>query len=463
MADQPQDSLKTPAPNTPQAVLPTPDADMAHPAGDEKFVPPWCSYSLEAGLWFLVLLGVTGHDLLTPELWYTLLPVALSIVAAAWLAHLWFLREAAFFVSWPVAVLGIAATAFLYFSPPGGVPWIGGSPMVPLAMLFTFAAVACLLTELQVARLLVFTAFLVMIAGLSAMMYNLPGSKGHVPGTPDIFHPAWFDQERTLAMLLVFAIIFILGFAAWALAAWMPTRQAFTSHSRVLSLSSPGFNLAIMGLAMGMILMVPLFRLEMVWVLPMAAIVAILLLLLATIRGLMSPLALVAVILFLLAVVAANLARPQGFWGDQSGDWLKANLASLGQGSEQRIWSPEAERFGELVLKQDGANLSLANGLFSLERPTPQWPSMLSVASNWGIFLLAAFGVSLLVQAVRGLWHQQASVNALAALALTGVLAIAFLVCFTTAFNHLGLAFMATILVAIAATRGEFDQEYQED
>ena len=413
---------------------------------------------MEGSLWLAILLASLFSSVLDHGAIYWICLPLVALCATMWALHWYYLRRSAFHVSWPVRIL-IAALLIVYIV--AGAFWPGWMSPLPdasqwmniILCLAAFVITSGAFTEKQISRLLAFLAFAGVVQVIIGLRLLGPGadgvpffgplaSNGAVTGT--------IGSEWGLGIFLISCILAAATFAARALSAALPSDD-IVFHSRVARLTSADANIALIALLTVCLMLILLFLVESILIFPLCMASIILFVLILALKGKAGPLMAACIIVVCLLLGLANLSRPSATRWESSGIVLQSNVRNLVSLEDKRAVNPAAMPVADE--SDDDSIRDDASDRPSSPRKTP-WPVTL---------LFVGLIASLLVTALRGIAALHENQPILAAGAFSTVIALALSVPLGARLSSLGVTLTLSVICAVAAVGGDFEEELEEE
>ena len=158
-----------------------------------------------------------------------------------------------------------------------------------------------------------------------------------------------------------------------------------------------------------------------------------------------------AAVLICLLLAVSNLGRPDGAWRGFSSEAFGRNLDGLLSGYDARVLETED---GRILEPESLRPVRLDQGdIFAADRRTP-WPVAV---------LVGALAVCLIATAFRGFIRYGEGPLILSAGAMSAIVGVTALALLGHCLGHIGVGLTVSVLAAVAAASGDFEEELVED
>ena len=409
-------------------------------------VPAWCTRTMEVGVLGALASATFAASFSDKAVW---LSGGLTLLATLmWLMHAVYLRRLPIVpgrLLWIFTALAGGGVVFIM----GGV----GTPFGPESVLvaacvLTFLVVSGGFTEQQVSRYLGFVGLLGLIHVVGSLIISrVEANPAGNWQTVLLFGDQWPGVAFLGTCLLALGTT-----AAHAADVRSLDRDPGSLHSRVAWFSSPGVQIALLGVAGITAVFFFLYLFPTLIALPVCSVLFAAWAVGMGAKGKVSGFLVTCAVVSLLGLNLLSLARPAGEPFVFTSEAFEANVARLQTGRNVT---------GMVRVRENGPTPGHTEGTGRLR---PGWFSALtgSVPGRVTGILLLVLVLFSMGLAARGMIVFDGSESVLAACGLFGVLGLVLFVAMGECLAHPGVAMSGAGLLAIAAAQGSFEQEVEE-
>lgn len=421
-----------------------------------EHVPAWCVILMEGGLWLAILCAALFAAVLSPAATCLICFLLILVSWIMWLLHFHYLRRTILFGSRILWILAVVLAGIFFIesvfhwnvlavdSPP--YQWFS---IVLCFMIFLIVSGG--FTEAQVGRLFAFLAAVGVVEVVAGLHMIGDAARGPAAFAVISSVAGTLGTEWRFGAFLLCGILSGATFAVRMLVKNEVHPRDAVFHSRVNRFTSPSASMAMVGAAAIVLMIVAAFLAGSIFLFPIIILSMVVFFLLLAFKKRAWALFSAGAVVVCLALIAANLARPAGVRWGLSGAVLKSNARSLVSLEDTRAVDTEDPRTHTV---QPAGSLGSDNNHVDRTGQKNPWPVLAVFA---GIIICLA------IYALQGYVRFDENQPILAAGALSIIIGVTFLSAFEVCLDNLGVAFAFSAVCAVAATGGDFEEEFEEE
>jgi len=304
---------------------------------DDKEVPHWCTMIMEAGIWSAFIAAFIAHQFIDHRTTLIIVYSFVSVSAAMWLLHAFFLRRSIIYLPKPVLIVLALFLAVTFVRGDGDDALSAIARAEASLCILVLVIVSGVYTENQINRLLATLGML----GVMSSFFVFHQKKNELIGDQQLISGV-IDGEWEIGSLLIISAFSAGAFAVRSFATGTPVRQAISIHSRIAWFSSPGANQALLGALSSLVIMMAAFRLESLFIFPVLLGCCFVFGVAMGVKQKIRPPIVIIGLAVVLTLWFASLARPLGLNFNLNGTVFKNNWKNMTEFNDVRARHPSA-------------------------------------------------------------------------------------------------------------------------